>query len=166
MNAPISSDFNLYRIGFVNINIIEGYLIRSGGYVIRRRWISGYIIRKKNLDQPGSVLKWSVSLFCCLRCLSSAPFVFCKDISFSRYFQMNGVSFPSEVGRYLAPLGCLPLDDGVAEEVGIQLSLKRIISAPSPNDQSRICCGGISRWTGRDSILRSKSQRRCHCIHC
>ena len=41
---------------------------------------------------------------------------------------MNGVLFPSEVGRYLAPLGCLPLDDGVAEVVGVQLSLKRIRS--------------------------------------
>ena len=33
---------------------------------------------------------------------------------------MNGVLFPSEVGRYLAPLGCLPLDDGVAEVVGVE----------------------------------------------
>ena len=38
------------------------------------------------------------------------------------------VLFPSEVGRYLAPLGCLLLDDGVAEVMGVQLSLKRIIS--------------------------------------
>ena len=50
-------------------------------------------------DQPGSVLKWSVFLFCCLRCLSSAPFVFGKDISFSRYLQMTVCYFlPKSAG--------------------------------------------------------------------